>query len=133
MTDKSQIIRNIKNSLGFKNDTEFAKFLGIKPQTLATWYTRNTFNLELIYAKCENIDANYLLTGEGKMFRNSSENATEEKEKPTKTTQYYEEINTYLLKRVKELEEELSDLKGHHDSDDAQDVDRGSYKKTGTL
>lgn len=30
---------------------------------------RNTFDIELIYAKCENLDANWLLTGEGSMHR----------------------------------------------------------------
>ena len=30
---------------------------------------RNTFDIELIYAKCENLDANWLLTGEGTMNR----------------------------------------------------------------
>lgn len=32
---------------------------------------RNTFDIELIYAKCEDLDANWLLTGEGSMFRSS--------------------------------------------------------------
>ena len=89
------------------------------------------FYLFLLSEYSEKYDLKWLITGEGKIFRNSSENSTEENEKTTKSTQYYEEMNSYLLKRVKELEEELSDLKVQHGSDDAQDVDRGSYKKTG--
>ena len=33
---------------------------------------RNTFDIELIYAKCENLDANWLLTGEGSMYRDTA-------------------------------------------------------------
>ncbi|PKP20742.1 MAG: hypothetical protein CVU04_03290 [Bacteroidetes bacterium HGW-Bacteroidetes-20] len=132
MNDKSQIIRNIKIAFGFKNDTEFAKYLGITPQTLASWNSRNMFNLELIYAKCENIDANYLLTGEGQMFRNSSENS------PNKSTSHLisgdncDELIKYLLKRIKDLEEEAVELKkAEIGSDDARAATPGSYKKTG--
>ncbi len=89
------------------------------------------FYLFILSEYSEKYDLRWLITGDGKMLRNYSEISTEENEKITKSTQYYEEMNSYLLKRVKELEEELSDLKDHRDSDDAQDVDRGSYKKTG--
>ena len=131
-TDSRLIYNRIKLAFGIKTDTKLAELLGVKQSTIATSYSRNAVNWENIISNCNNISIDWLLTGEGKMFRNSSENSTEENEKTTKSTQYYEEMNSYLLKRIKELEEELSDLKVHHDSDDAQDVDRGSYKKTAT-
>lgn len=68
--DKSLILNAIKNHLGFDKDSDFARFLGIKPQTLSTWHTRNTFDIELLYAKCEQIDANWLLGGNSPMLRN---------------------------------------------------------------
>ncbi|WP_206368666.1 helix-turn-helix domain-containing protein [Sphingobacterium sp. B16(2022)] len=68
--DKSLILNQIKIQLGYSKDSEFAKFLGIKPQTLSTWHTRNTFDIELVYAKCEQIDANWLLTGKGQILKN---------------------------------------------------------------
>lgn len=52
-------------------NTDFAQKLGIKPQTISSWMARNTFDIELIYAKCENLDANWLLSGEGSMYRSS--------------------------------------------------------------
>jgi hypothetical protein len=131
--DIKLIFNRIKIAKGFKRDAELARFLQITPQNLSNCIIRNTVDWKNLLSNCVDISVDWLLTGKGEMFRNSSENATEEKEKPTKTTQFYEEINSYLLKRVKELEEELSDLKDHHDSDDAQDVDRGSCKKTGTM
>lgn len=63
--DKSLILNEIKVYYGFSSDSDFADFLGIKRQTLSSWHTRNTFDIELLYAKCVNIDGNFLLTGQG--------------------------------------------------------------------
>lgn len=68
--DKSLILNEIKKHLGYKKDADFARFLGISPQTLSSWYTRNTFDIELLYAKCVDINAHWLLTGKGPMLRN---------------------------------------------------------------
>lgn len=77
--DKSLILNEIKNHYNFTSDSEFAKFLGIKPRTLSSWHTRNTFDIELIYAKCENINADYLLTGKGNIEKTKSEEFTNKK------------------------------------------------------
>ena len=71
--DKSLILNKIKKHYGFISDSEFAKFLGIKPQTLSSWHTRNTFDIELVYAKCEDINADFLLTGKGEIVKTKSE------------------------------------------------------------
>lgn len=63
--DKSLILNNLKQHYGCKSEADFANFLGIKPQTLSSWHTRNTFDIDLLYAKCVGVDGNYLLTGEG--------------------------------------------------------------------
>lgn len=70
--DKSLILNKIKEEYSFKKDAEFARFLEIKPQTLASWYSRNTFDIELLYSKCELIDGNFLLSGKGNVLRNTS-------------------------------------------------------------
>lgn len=75
--DKTLILNTIKKEYSFKKDAEFARFLEIKPQTLASWYTRNTFDIELLYAKCELIDGNFLLSGKGNVLRNVSQKAEE--------------------------------------------------------
>lgn len=51
------------------NKSQFAKKLGVKPQTINTWENRNSFDLELIYSKCEYISGDWLLTGEGEMLK----------------------------------------------------------------
>lgn len=71
--DKGLILNEIKNHLGLKKDSEFARFLGIKPQTLSSWYSRNTYDVDLLYAKCEFLNAHWLLTGTGKMLKSYGE------------------------------------------------------------
>jgi phage repressor protein C with HTH and peptisase S24 domain len=67
--DKALILNSIKSHYGFKSNADFAGFLGIAPTTLSSWYTRNTFDYELLYAKCEDIDGNWLITGKGNMIK----------------------------------------------------------------
>ena len=50
------------------NKTQFANKLGISPQGLSTWLSRDMFDIELIYSKCENVSAEWLLTGDGPML-----------------------------------------------------------------
>ena len=53
------------------NKAQFASRLGITPQGLSTWIKRESFDLELIFSKCEGLSAQWLLTGEGDMFENN--------------------------------------------------------------
>lgn len=71
--DKALILNKIKSMYNFQKDAEFARFLGIKPQTLSSWYSRNTFDIELLYAKCVELNAEWLLTGKGDMLKSNKE------------------------------------------------------------
>lgn len=51
------------------NKTQFANLLGITPQGLSTWIKRETFDIELVFSKCEDISSEWLLTGEGDMLK----------------------------------------------------------------
>lgn len=64
------ILNGLKLHYNFKTNTDFAKFLGIAPQTLGSWYSRCSVDYDLLYAKCVDIDANWLLSGTGSMLRN---------------------------------------------------------------
>lgn len=50
------------------NKSRFASMLGVTPQAISAWEKRNTFDIELIYSKCEYLNATWLLTGTGEMF-----------------------------------------------------------------
>ncbi len=51
------------------NKAQFAKLLEVSPQTVSTWASRETFDAELIYTKCEGISGDWLLSGEGPMLK----------------------------------------------------------------
>lgn len=69
--DKKLILNKLKDYYKFDKDSDFANFLGIKPQTLSSWYTRNTFDIELLYSKCVDINPEFFFTGKGEMSRTS--------------------------------------------------------------
>ncbi len=71
--DNKLILSKIKSQYNFKSDAEFARYLGIAPNTLSNWYNRNSMDHELVISKCEFINANWLLTGKGNMLK-SEEN-----------------------------------------------------------
>lgn len=65
--NKGEMLDAIKEYLNMKKNTELASFLGISSQAVSNWYSRNTFDAELIYTKCVNLSAEWLLTGKGSM------------------------------------------------------------------
>lgn len=100
--DKKLILNKIKDEYQFKSDSDFAKFLGIKPQTLSSWHTRNSFDIDLIYAKCVNINTDFLLSGSGKVFKPSKDEYTND------TMQ--EPVSIYKMKTDKIQEKQLVPL-----------------------
>lgn len=75
MVDKKVKNRQIKMLVNYYsngNKSDFARKIGITPQGLSSWITRGTFDLEIIYSKCENISADWLLSGEGNMIKDEA-------------------------------------------------------------
>ncbi|APD07049.1 hypothetical protein UJ101_01533 [Flavobacteriaceae bacterium UJ101] len=87
--NKSLILNQIKKHYNFKSDTQFAAHLGIKPQVLSNWKSRNTYDAELIYTKCVDLNPAWILTGEGNMLKENEVN--------------YESVLVYLRDHWKEL------------------------------
>lgn len=71
--DKPLVLDRIKEYYKLKGNAELARFLGVAPNTITNWYGRKTFDIDVIYTKCVDIDMNWLLTGEGNMLRTESE------------------------------------------------------------
>ncbi|MBI5634896.1 MAG: helix-turn-helix domain-containing protein [Nitrospirae bacterium] len=63
--DVNDVIKRLKIAYGFKSDAALADFLGVKPNTIATWKIRKYIDWNLIFAKCDDVSASWLLTGEG--------------------------------------------------------------------
>ena len=55
------------------NKSEFARMIGVSPQAVNTWISRNTFDIDIVYAKCVNISPEWLLTGKGPMLKPTTE------------------------------------------------------------
>ncbi|MBS7334226.1 MAG: helix-turn-helix domain-containing protein [Weeksellaceae bacterium] len=104
--DKRLILNTIKELYNFSSDTEFAKFLGIKPQTLSSWYSRNTFDIELLYAKCVLVSGEFLLTGDISLLKRNMQNLLH-KESVTNSVTFSEEtknVKNVTLDKVNEEE-----------------------------
>ena len=68
---KKERLEEIIRFYGGGKPSLFAKNLGIAPSTISSWLARDTFDYDLLFAKCENISAEWLITGKGSMFRNA--------------------------------------------------------------
>ena len=127
--DKSIIINELKKYLNIKTDSEFAKFLGLKQNTISSWKSRNSLDYDLIISKCDQINANWLLTGEGEMLKSKVSNNNLEPDNNFEEIQGLTDIAFYDIqlseeklkkanKRIELLEElvesyklEINDLK----------------------
>lgn len=72
LIDKPAVLDRIKGYYSLKGNAELARFLGVAPNTITNWYSRKTFDLDVIYTKCVDINIDWLLTGEGSMLRHAS-------------------------------------------------------------
>lgn len=68
---KSDILETLVGHYSNGNKARFAKKIGISAQGLSTWISRNTFDIDILYSKCEGISAEWLLTGKGDMLKPS--------------------------------------------------------------
>nr|DAK35014.1 MAG TPA: LexA-like protein [Caudoviricetes sp.] len=75
MEKKDRLLRLIEH-YSDGNKSEFARMIGVSPQAINTWISRNTFDIDIVYAKCINISPEWLLTGNGPMLKTSSDNKT---------------------------------------------------------
>lgn len=66
---KGNRVEALINYYGNGKPGEFARLLGVTPSTISSWKARNTFDMELVFAKCENVSPSWLLTGEGEMLK----------------------------------------------------------------
>lgn len=67
--DRKKILDDLMNYKGFQKKVELSDFLEIKPNVLSNWFTRNTFDENVIMQKFPDINRVWLLTGEGNMLK----------------------------------------------------------------
>lgn len=76
--DKTLILNSIQKHYGFDKNSDFANFLGVSPSVLSNWKHRNTFDVDLLYAKCEDINPIFLLSGKQPMLKQEYLNLQQE-------------------------------------------------------
>ncbi len=69
--DKNAMLDELLFHFTRGNKAQFANMLGVKPQTINTWQKRQTFDAELIFAKCDDVSGDWLLSGEGPMLQST--------------------------------------------------------------
>jgi hypothetical protein len=67
--NKVQVLDRIKGYYRLKSNAKLASFLGVAPTTVSSWYSRETFDIDVLYSKCVDLSFDWLLTGEGPMLR----------------------------------------------------------------
>ena len=75
MIEKKDIIIALINYYTGGNKAQFASKLGVTPQTINTWISRNTFDIDKIFANCEGVSAEWLISGQGEMIKTIEKSA----------------------------------------------------------
>jgi hypothetical protein len=118
--NKSLILNRIKQACNLEGNSDLSRFLGVSPNTITNWYNRNSIDFDLVFSKCENINSEWLLTGQGSMLKqnvlistetantSASETACLQSKDSNKSevTQENSNILKELLQRVESLSRE---------------------------
>jgi hypothetical protein len=59
------ILTRLKSALKIGTDKNIAEFLGVSPQAISTWRKRNSIDYDLLFAKCGDLNLNWLIRGTG--------------------------------------------------------------------
>lgn len=112
--DKKLIFSRLKVAYGFKSDSRLSQYLGIPPTTLASWKTRNTFDFDILYSKCEGVSWDYLIHGVGEPFLKNGSGQNRAIEKEDFEAQLRDQLHT-LTDEIKRLTNKLEqkESKGH--------------------
>lgn len=118
--DNTKILNELREYKKFGSLSDFARFIGIKPQALSNWYARNTLDVHILSDKFPEVDGNWLLTGEGEMLRENVP-THQPTTAPRRRIPLYADISSIggLNDRVANVE--------HHNEHTAEWIDAGDW------
>lgn len=67
------IILRLKTAMNIQSDNVLAEALGVSKGTLSNWKVRNSIDFALVFSKCKQISIDWLITGEGEMFKSAEQ------------------------------------------------------------
>jgi len=78
--ETKQILNRLMTVFNVDTDSSLSAIIKIPARTISTWRTRNStpYELCLSVAKEKNLNLNWLLTGEGEMYKTPPTNAVQE-------------------------------------------------------
>lgn len=113
--DKRAVLDRIKQFYSLKGNAELARLLGVAPNTITNWYARGTFDIDVVYTNCVDIDFNWLFSGsktipakeKSVLPQNTKQDNTGAAEAYYRMYKEKDEENKELLKENARLEERL--------------------------
>lgn len=69
----NKIIERLRNAYDMSTDAELADFLEVGASTISAWKRRNTIDFKLLFTKCKDLSANYIIYGDTPMFRDKND------------------------------------------------------------
>ena len=84
--------------------SSFAKHIGVAASTISSWLSRDTLDYDLVFAKCEDISPEWLLTGDGEITKNTQRNPAE------LSSEISSSLEDKLLNRITEQAEKIGRL-----------------------
>ncbi len=74
--NKTLLLNHLQAYKKIKTDVEFARFLGITPQLLSRWKTKNIYNLGKLIIAFPEVEPHWLVTGDGPMLKSETSQNT---------------------------------------------------------
>ena len=122
------MLNRLKEAHNIQKDTDLAALLGISKSTLSNWVSRDTMDYDRVFSRCEHINIDWLLTGQGSMLKSESISPMSEqvsaptpqpaeesllytmyKEEKAENKELIEQIGA-LKQQIKTLEEKIAEL-----------------------
>ena len=69
MQNANKILDRLRSALKLSSDAKMADYLGVKPSTISSWRSRDSLDYDLIFSKCVDMNANWVLFGEGEVYK----------------------------------------------------------------
>lgn len=92
LVDKVLILNELMRYKNFASKADFARFLEITPQSLAKWFERATFDINIIVNKFPEVNQIWLLTGTGIMLKAGSLEGNTSANQKGATIRYWPEL-----------------------------------------
>lgn len=73
MTNVKEILNRAKLAFNISSDIQLSEILGISKSALSNWKARNSIDYDTLFTKCEHINIDWLITGDGNMLKTPSE------------------------------------------------------------